>query len=264
MRAFIVGTAILISASIGTSAHSDAWNYTALGDSFATGYLATSSYVPRFAGYLQSDNGVPVTLYNLGQNGWTSTQLLAAFTGKQSTFPTAVQEADVVTWDIGTNDFRLARDKYQGGKKCGGNDNQDCLRSMVTTFDANWDAIIGQILSRRALTITIVRTMDLYYPWVAEDQATNSIADSKETGPAKGNDFAVLGYYLNQMNAHIASSCGGYGIPVAQVHNAFNGPSGNQDPAASGYLASDGLHPNDVGHEIIAQAFRSLGYAPLR
>jgi lysophospholipase L1-like esterase len=53
-------------------------------------------------------------------------------------------------------------------------------------------------------------------------------------------------------------------VPYAKVYLAFNGPSGDEDPAAKGYLSFDGLHPNDTGHRVIAGKLRLLGYAPLR
>jgi lysophospholipase L1-like esterase len=262
MRKALLTTLLAAGMTVVGSAQPANWDYAAFGDSYATGFLAVSGYVPRYQGYLQSDNSVTVTLVNLAQNGFTSGQLSTALATKP-TFQTALQNANVVTWDIGTADFRNARTSYQRGK-CGGKDNQDCLRSMVSTFMSNWDGIVTQVVSQRPLTTTIVRTMDLYYPWVAQDMATNTTPDSKETGPARGNDFEVMNYYLEQMDAHIASSTAASGIPLAQVHAAFNGTTGTDDPGAKGYIASDGLHPNDTGHEVIAEAFRSLGYAPLR
>ena len=39
---------------------------------------------------------------------------------------------------------------------------------------------------------------------------------------------------------------------------------GTQDPVAQGLIATDGLHPNDAGHKVIADQLRALGYAPLQ
>lgn len=260
-KPLFIGTALMVFSLAAVRAQ-QGWQYTALGDSFATGYLAQSGYVPRYQGFLEADNAVNVVLYNLGQNGWHSGNLLSALQGN-ATFQSAVQQSNVVTWDIGTNDFRTARDTYKRAK-CGGKDNQDCLRTAVSNFSTNWDGIVNEILSRRPIATTIVRTMDLFDPWVAIDQRSNTIADIKETGPAKGNDFAVLEYYLDQMNARIALTTANAMIPLAQVHAAFNGSTYTEDPVAKGWIASDGIHPNDAGHEVIAELFRALGYAPLR
>ena len=52
------------------------WRYTALGDSLATGYTTSTGYVPTYQNYIQTDAGISVVLYNLGQNGATSGNLL--------------------------------------------------------------------------------------------------------------------------------------------------------------------------------------------
>lgn len=238
------------------------WQYTALGDSLGTGFLAQQGYVPRFDGYLQADNAMSVVLVNLSQNGWTSGNLLNALR-TNATFQTAVSNASVLTWDVGTNDFKNARARYKTSK-CGGRDNQDCLRSAVATFNSNWDGIVTEVLNRRTTANTIIRTIDLYDPWVAADLKSNTTADAKESGPARGTDFQVLGNYLDQINSHIALSAANNAIGLTPVHEAFNGSTGTEDPVAKGYIASDGLHPNDAGHEVIAGLLRGLAYAPLR
>jgi lysophospholipase L1-like esterase len=241
-----------------------------MGDSFATGETYDPNYtlvpyVSRYAGELATDNGVTVSLFNLGRHGLTSGQLLNNLM-TNATFQTDLGISDVVTWDIGFNDIDGPHATYLSGRCGKGNksDNQDCLRAAVATFTANWDGIVAQILSRRSAGTTIIRTMDLYDPWVAIDQTTNTTPDSRETGPAHGNDFQVFEYYLDEMNNHIAQSAAAHGILVARVHDAFNGVSGTEDPIAEGLIAPDGVHPNDAGHQLIADTFRSLGYGPLR
>jgi lysophospholipase L1-like esterase len=125
----------------------------------------------------------------------------------------------------------------------------------VALLKANWDGIISEIRSLRDRRPTIIRTMDIYNPYVAEDQAA-------DTWPGDaGTDFQVLNPYLNEVNAYIVASSAANGILVAPVHTAFNGASGNEDPAAKGYLSFDGLHPSALGQKVIADLLRSLGYA---
>jgi len=267
MRIFVI-VVLILGASVGATPRTT-WTYTAMGDSFATGetfdpnYNVTP-YVTRYQGYLSADNGVTVTLSNLGRHGMTSGQLLNNLM-TNTTFQADLPQSDVITWNIGVNDFTGARNNYLSGH-CGKGkgDNQDCLRTMVANFTVNWDQIVVQILSRRSAGNTIIRTMDLFNPWVATDQATNTTPDNRETGPARGNNFQVLEYYLDQMNDHMAQSAAANGFLLARLHDAFNGLSGTEDPVVKGLIAPDGEHPNDVGAELIAQVFRSLGYAPLR
>jgi lysophospholipase L1-like esterase len=223
------------------------WNYTALGDSLAVGLVANSGYVVRYQGFLQADNNAAVTLVNRGVNGWTSAQLRNALQ-TDTAMRNAVSNAQVVTWDIGGNDLREARDRFKAGT-CGGADGQDCLRAAVTNFRNNWDAILSEILALRLRTTTILRTMDVYNPYVAEDKAAGH--------------FTILQPYLDQVNQHIQVTAAAQGIPVARVFEAFNGASGDEDPRAKGLIAFDGLHADDDGHALIASRLRALGYAPL-
>lgn len=224
------------------------WQYTAMGDSLAVGILASQGYVVRYQGAIETDTGKNVTVTNLGQNGWTSGQLLQAIK-TDSSFRTPVSNSEVVTWDAGGNDLLQAMAQFINGT-CGGGDNQDCLRAAVATFGPNWDGIVAEVLSLRSKDKTIIRTMDLYNPFVA------SLISSGQ--------YDTVEPYLDQVNAHIAASCTANGIPMAKVHEAFNGADGKEDPKAKGYLAIDNIHPNDNGHAAIAQALRATGYAPLK
>lgn len=102
-----------------------------------------------------------------------------------------------MTWDIGCKDFLNARDSYKAGR-CGGADNQDCARSALVTFKANWDAIIREVLSLRNPRNTIIHTMNLYNPYVATDMASNSWPyDGTSTDL---NDFQVFKPFIDQLN----------------------------------------------------------------
>jgi lysophospholipase L1-like esterase len=236
-------------------------NYTALGDSLAYGILDFSrgGYVPRYAGYIQDDTGSTVTLNNLGQNGWRSDQLLEALR-TNSTFRNSISNSQVVTWDIGGNDFLRLMDDYTNGT-CGGADNQDCLRSALITFKANWNAIIIEILALRRSSDTLVRTMDIYNPFVKAQKASDSWANDGGL-----NDFQVIKPYLDKANSHIRTTTAANGVPCAKVYQAFNGINGDEDAGDKGYISPydfSGVHPGELGHKVIADLFRSLGYSPL-
>lgn len=248
----VIGATVLLAGST----RATTWRYAAFGDSTATGYLAGESYVDKYAAALEADYGVAIAIEMFAQNGQSSAQLLSLI---QSNAParSAIAQVQVVTWNIGLNDFRTARTSYKG-KGCGGKDGQDCLRKMLTAFQTRIAGIAQQISSLQSPS-ALVRTMDIYYPWVSSDSATNSVADSKEPVQISGSDFQVLSYYLNQMNAEIHAVSTTRNIPVALVRDAINGPDGQLDPGVSGYLAVDGLHLNDSGQTLIAQLLRSIG-----
>jgi lysophospholipase L1-like esterase len=236
------------------------WRYTALGDSLAAGFNAVAGYVIRYDVYVTSDTGKTVLLYNLGQPGWKSSDLREALTS-DSTFRYLVSHSRVITWNIGGNDLLSARRRYKD-LVCGGVDNQDCLRSTVVVFKENWDQIVSKLLELRRespgdIRRTLIRTMDIYNPFVAVDSAADSWPNDA------GNDFQVLKPYLDEVNSHIAQSSVANAIPFAPVYLAFNGTDGTEDPRQKGYISIDGLHPNDFGHKVMADLLRSLGYAPL-
>ena len=251
MMAFVLFFAAVLvgcgSGTTGSNPSAPTWQYAALGDSLAAGVLAQQGYVPRYATYVNTDTGSNVTTLNLGIPGWHSSDLLNALQN-DPVFRNQVSGAEIVTWDIGGNDLANAHDSYVQ-KTCGGPDDQDCLRTAVANFQTNWDAIIVELLKLRVPSKTILRTMDIYNPYVAADTASGI--------------FTTIEPYLDQVNSHIQSNAQANGIPVAAVHLAFNGAAGTQDPIAAGLIASDGFHPNDAGHKVIADQLRMLVYAPL-
>ena len=182
-------------------------------------------------------------------------QLLLALRS-DPTFRRAIREAEVVTWNIGGNDLRAARTSYKNGT-CGGVDNQDCLRASVATFKTNWTAITAEVLELRSTSDTMVRTMDIYNPYVRTDIVSDTW--QKDGGM---NDFQVFKKYLDRANRHIAATSYTMEVPYAPVYLAFNGTFGYEDPRSKGYLSFDGLHPNNTGHGIIAGELRLLGYVP--
>lgn len=253
-------------------AAAQSWRYTALGDSVATGLLAWKGYVPRYREFIIADTGATVSLTNYAKNGDGSIGLLNLL-NLDSTVQATVGGSQVITFNVGGNDLRYARDMYRAGS-CGGADGQDCLRNIIPKFKGNYENIIKKILTLRALplngtpnTSTIIRTMDVYNPYVNSDKASDSWKSDDNLaleGVQSYNDFQVFKPWVDDMNAFIQAKAAQYNIPCARVYAAFNGPTGEVDPSAYGYIQFDGLHPSDKGHGVIATLLRNLGYAPLK
>jgi lysophospholipase L1-like esterase len=230
------------------AARAQTWQYTALGDSLAAGLNDTQGgYVARFRNYVQTDTGATVNVVNRGVSGWTSADLLNALRTDES-LRAQIANSQIVTWNIGANDFQGAVERYRSGT-CGGTDNQDCVRAAVVQFKANWNAIIAQILSLRSTSNTIIRTMDNYNPAV----------DLLRTFGL----LAVMKPYLEDINRFIFLSATSNRIGCARVYLAFNGINGEADAGTRGYISSDGIHPNNTGHDVIASELRALSYQPL-
>lgn len=244
---------ISISSSAFSAFGQGPWAYTALGDSICFGLWATPgfSYVTQYRGFLATDNGLTVNLNNQGVNGWTSGDLLNAMQTNAS-LRTAVMGSQVITWDIGGNDMIDARNTYKAAT-CGGADNQNCLRTAVATFRTNWNAILVQIFTLRANSQVILRTMDVYNPYIATDRSSDTWANDGGL-----NDFLAFKPYIDDINNFIRVTSAARGVPYAKVYNAFNGANGDQDAGGRGYISAfDGLHPNTAGHGVIANQFRA-------
>ncbi|HEY9404457.1 MAG TPA: GDSL-type esterase/lipase family protein [Pyrinomonadaceae bacterium] len=240
--------ALLLAARTTSAQVQEVWQYTALGDSLAAGLNdSQGGYAVRFRNYVQADTGRTVILNNRGVSGWTSADLLNALRTDE-TLRTQIANSQIVTWNIGANDFQDAVRRYQSGA-CGGRDNQDCLRAALAAFKTNWNAIAAQILSLRSPSNTIIRTMDYYNPGVELARLFGVLP--------------IIKPYLDDASRFIILNSLSNRILPARVYQAFNGVSGEIDAGARGYLSSDGIHPNNTGHDIIAAEFRALGYQPL-
>lgn len=258
MKKLITAALVLFFTAAG-SVSAATWNYTALGDSLAYGYGATGNYgyAERYRDHLQNDNGVDVQLTNLGVNGWTSSDLLAALK-KNSTYRNTVANSDVITLDIGGNDFLGNVDDYIAGT-CGGKKNNKCLKKTYKRFKANFKKIIKLTKKLSKKKKPIIRSMDLYLP-----NTTFYLNDDFVTTDKYPNDFAVINPVLKKLNRLIRQTCRKNKVLYADVHFLYNGSSGTEDPLLKGYISDDLFHPNDLGYQVIADDLQALGYSSSR
>ncbi len=222
--------------------------YTALGDSITSGIGVGSqdNYVYKFSNYINLDLGVTANTVNQGIPYWTSALILVSMNDGQ--YRNNIANANILTLYIGFNDFQLARTQYVNNETCPGSGSpEQCLINAVNTFNSNYDQIIAQIKSLNSSRNTAFTVATIYYHLVAQDLASGK--------------FTIINKYLNQMNNHIVQTAVANNLPVTDIHNAFNGPNGDQDPVAAGYLIWPGyLHPTPLGHTVIANLLRSTGY----
>lgn len=224
------------------------WDYVALGDSTPAGYGVARSYVDFYAVHIEADLGVKVTVHNWAMSGQTTGHLLDALRNNQD-LRTAISEAEVVTLWTGWNDFGAPLSLYEGGL-CGGPDNLDCIREAVTSFKANFDGIIAEILSLGSTTDTIIRIADVGNPFVARWKHQGTFEDLKRPCFEDWRDYIV-------------QAASEHNIPVVHSYLVLNGPDGDEDPADKGLEQADGVHLNDAGHALIADLHREAGYEPL-
>lgn len=131
----------------------------------------------------------------------------------------------------------------------GGEENYVNQCQNFETYTSHLEGIYQIIFEKRAGQPTIVRAFDAYNPLIAE---------FKQQGVYE----ECIACWAN-LNAAVHQAAASYNIPVAAVAEAWNGPDYDIDPVALGYT-KDGIHPNELGAQVIAQAIRELGYKPVK
>lgn len=110
-------------------------------------------------------------------------------------------------------------------------------------------AIYDRILMLRAGEPVIIRAVDAYVPvlglWrsAGVEEACTAMWETW-TGVARD----------------VAAS---YGVPMASMYDAFNGPGHDADPVEAGYIGPDRIHPSDAGRAAQVDLLDALGYAPV-
>ena len=141
-----------------------------------------------------------------------------------------------------------------------GSTTRTASEASVAKLETNWDDITAEVLELRSTKPTIVRTMDIYNPYIR----TDIVSDTWQKYDCGMNDFEVFkllfrpGQLSHRQHFLLQSA---YHTPGCIWPST--GRNGYEDPKSKGYLSFDGIHPNNTGHRIIADELRKLGYAPL-
>jgi lysophospholipase L1-like esterase len=222
--------------------------YIAIGDSLAYGVGASEpaagGYVARtFEGLHKSDryNDRGLELLNLGVPGATSSDLLlpggqleraiAEVRERQEDTSSADDNVEIITVDIGGNDvLALATDDSACLIDPLASDCQELYGQMLVELEDNLTRVL-QGLREAAPNATIV-VVDLYSPLSGRGGGADLVAD-----------YAVSG--INEVTQRIASD-EDLNVRLASVAPLFAG-------RAVTLVASDGIHPNDEGHALMAE-----------
>ncbi len=207
------------------------WDYVALGDSRTSG----ADWPDLYAAHIESDLGVQVTVHDRASAYQTSQALLTSLRENHS-LREIVGQARIVT--IWTGGF-IAKDALtQGAIAC---------EPTVEPFAHDLDDIIAEILSLRGTEETIIRLLEFYQFRVTVLQELGIFEEKKS---------CLLAY-----NGAIHQVAARYQIPVAAVHQAFNGPRGQDDPADLDHFRND-VRMSPAGDAVVAGLLRDLGYQP--
>lgn len=211
-----------------TAVPAEVWDYVALGS-----MAASSTFPDLYAAYIEADLGVKVKVQNLGSRSETDGTLLWKLQ-KDEIVRAKVSEAEVVTV------WTAAKDVFYGLTW----PLLDC-EPKVEALRETLGPIIAEILALRAGQRTIVRLLE-YYNWVG-------LLRQKGLLEKKLPCFEALNELVHQVGSQ-------YGVAVAPVAEAFNGPEGDHDPGEYGYIDDLGFFLSPEGDAAVADLLREVGY----
>ncbi|MBC2641445.1 MULTISPECIES: SGNH/GDSL hydrolase family protein [unclassified Rhodococcus (in: high G+C Gram-positive bacteria)] len=217
-----------------------------LGDSIPAGdgCPGCTPFVELFGDELSGGDALPVQVANLGVGGWTSTDLLDSLESGAYDAD-AVRDADVVTVTIGANDFYAELDDYLDGD-CGGDDGLGCFAPVLPQLQTTLTSVLDRITELRDGQPTAVLVTGYWDVFPDGDVARGLF------GPQFLRDSSALTLRANDVISEVA---GAEGATYVDLFGVFKGAWGDGDP--TGLLADDGDHPNQSGHQRIADALSS-------
>src|SRR2546425_2665486 len=239
----------LLASSPPTTGAQQAPVYLALGDSLAFGVGAsnpsTTGYVGRVYETLKKSERYQATgleLVNLSVPGAKSTDLLVPggqldsavnlISQRQQDASPAANEAEIITIDIGGNDLLAL---VAPGSPCLQSASVEPCRAafgdVLKAIQSNLTEAVRRL--RLAAPEAVVVVVDLYNPFSGTGDLREPIA---ELGVGQAN--GVIGAVVAKAELQARE---------ASVFQLFSGRGGQ-------WIAPDGIHPNDNGHAVIAEA----------
>ncbi|MGB3699863.1 MAG: SGNH/GDSL hydrolase family protein [Anaerolineales bacterium] len=208
-----------------------------------------------YAAYIEEDTGIPVNVYDYWAVSLSAGTIVDILEGgshpnaELARIPELIPEVEVIVF-------------YANPEESIDEDNptdSNCAHSSATTYVnacemdtfglyiQHLELIYQHIFELRGDQPIIVRAFDAYNPIPARWEEDGT--------------FDACHACWENYNAAIHQAASEYYIPVARVNDAWNGPDHNEDPNDKGYTA-DGIHPNELGAQVIAEELRKLGYDP--
>ncbi len=216
----------------------ETWDYVVLGSSIGTWWA-------RYYGDLmESDLGVEIVYHDYYVGSQLVSNLLRNVMNNER-LREDIRKAEVITIGVGSADiFKAIRSHFELNYS-----DQRELEQAVEEFRETYNSMLSEVVSIASPTDTIIRIMDIYFPWVGRYKEKGIYSSAKQ--------------YWMKFNECIIQAGSRQSIPVAHVFEAFNGPLGDDDPADKGYLHFDVKHSSEKGMKLIAEEFRKLGYQHL-
>jgi lysophospholipase L1-like esterase len=217
----------------------------ALGDSVTSGAACGCAAFPGIYGQLLSQRtGVQVTVENRGVSGLDSEGLLRELEGSATAKAVGAADVDLIT--IGANDFGDHHDEVVAAT-C----STDCVSDELEQLSGDLHRILQRIRGLRAGRPTTALVTGYWN--VFED---GQVARQNFTADGR----AATADLTRRVNAVIAAATLAEGATSVDLA----GPFQREGADVTGLLAPDGDHPNEAGHQLIAQVLVTAGLPTLR
>jgi lysophospholipase L1-like esterase len=224
-----------------------------LGDSIPEAYgCACTGFLDLYADALgdarpPGSEPAPVTVTNFATGGWTTADLLASLPPDDAAAEAdpdgvsrSIGQADIVTVMIGANDYDALVDTFADGR-CGGPDGLACFDSATEDVTRDLTAILQRIRhlrDGRPTTLQVLGYWDVF-------------PDGEFARQAYGPQFVRDSTKVTQLaNTTIADVARAEQACFVDLYAPFKGPDGDLDDTS--LLIDDGEHPNQAGHQRIA------------
>jgi len=161
-------------------------------------------------------------------------------------------QADLILLGIAHNSFELNADAPCGAPLV--HDNPDwsavtpsCGKEAAARYADDFDHLFTEVAAIRDGQPTVLRALNRYDDWRGSEGIPAS-----DTNRAKA--------LVDEWNQVLCAAAVAHGFKCVDLHSAMNGSDGTRSAMP---LLSDGVHPNQQGHDAIAAALAAEGFSPL-
>jgi len=226
------------------------WVLVALGDSTPTGYGLDSelSYVYIYASYLEEDLNVDVVVYNWATNNTRTVSDWVHEVQNNKDLRRDLQDANVVIlWMGWHNVIPCIMEEGDSGPIFIENPDTMCLQRAIHPMREAFDKLLLEISSHtRNEALILIADVGVPPLFVKKWKKLGSF-----------NLWYKQAYEV--WRRYIEQAARKYDVHVVPTHKVVNDPLKGY-MLATEYVQSDGLHFNKLGHKLIADIHRKIGY----